>query len=195
MSEHEIENIKITPRIMEYTVELPDRELQWEKCPAYVTKIKIVKKMTSETKDGLEVISEDVPMEIAYTEMAMEDMGTVGAHGEAIKNVVKLSDVATKVSDTVALIDSKGGKIGKIEVPLGLTAIEQKKVDLADALVETFADEEGFIDERNLKAKATWGLGCPANCGGFKEFRYADMNPQIYYCENCNVKITLVDKK
>jgi hypothetical protein len=186
---HEIENIEHTPKQTEFTITLPDREKQWEKCPAFVTKTKVIRTQVTEVIDGLEVAGDPVEREVVYTEMAMEDTGVVGEHGETRLTVVKLSDIVGKVAEAVSVISGKGGKLGS---PVELSAVEQKKQVLSEALVASFADEEGVIDEQKLKEKASWGLGCPANCGDFRSFSYAEMVPQSYKCPVCGVTIFLV---
>jgi hypothetical protein len=184
------EIINQTPQQTEFTVQLPDRELQWEKCPAYVKKTKQVIQSTTEIVDGIEVTKASDPINVEYTELAMEDTGAVGEHGELIKNVIKLSDVAAKVSAAVVEI-GKGGAI-KVGEVLELSPSEVKQASLHEALITSFADEEGVVDEQALKEKASWGLGCPANCGGFREFSYVEMVPQNYKCAVCGVTIILV---
>jgi hypothetical protein len=159
------EIVNPTPKETEYIVTLPDREKQWEKCPAIVKKTKTVTHLTIERKDGVEKEGKPESYDIPYTEMAME------GEGQTVK-VVKLSEVKAKVSK---LSDS----------------LEFKEQILMEALTATYADSHGSIDDKALKEQATWGLGCPAFCGGYREFTYAEMVPQTYACPKCGVIIHL----
>ena len=181
--EIEIEEIiKPTPKQTEFTVQLPDREKQWEKCPVVVAKTKTVQLITREVIDGKLVEHTGIAEEVSYTEYAVEDSAVV--HGGVSKTPIKLSDVTKKVNDGVAIIAVKPQE--------NLTAAEKTKVDLGMVLAENFSDDKGIIDEKQLKEKAVWGLGCPANCGGFREFTFAEMVPQNYKCDVCGVTVILV---
>ena len=179
-----------TPKQTEFTIQLPDREVQWEKCPVYVTKTKQVIHSTTEIIDGKETMDSD-PVNVEYTEMAMEDTGEVDEAGNPQMQPIKLSDVSAKVDEAVTLHSSLSPvKGGATRV---LSDSDLKKAALADAMAATFADEDGVIDDQALKEKATWGLGCPSDrCGGYREFAYADMVPQVYVCPVCKAKITLI---
>ena len=154
-----------TPKQTEYIVTLPDREKQWEKCPAIVKKTKTVTHLTIERIDGVEKEGKPESYDIPYTEMAMEGEGQTA-------ELVKLSEVKAKVSE---LNDS----------------LEPKEQTLMEALKATYADSHGAIDDKALKEQATWGLGCPAYCGGYREFTYSEMVPQTYRCLKCRVIIHL----
>jgi hypothetical protein len=178
------EEIEIAPKQMDFTVVLPDREKQWEKCVAYVVKTKLVTQSTTEVIDDVSKTVSSDPIEVSYIEMAVEDKGT-DLHGEPLKEPIKLSDVAKKVDDAVAIIDIK-------PVPEDQSKEEKAKIAVADSLTTTFADDKGIIDEKKLKELATWGLGCPGNCGYFWEFKYVNIVPQRLHCPQCGVNINLV---
>ena len=127
------------------------------------------------------------PINVEYTEMAMEDTGEVDEAGNPQMQPIKLSDVSAKVDEAVTLHSSLSPVKGPNKV---LSDSDLKKAALADAMTTTFADEDGVIDDQALKEKATWGLGCPSDrCGGYREFAYADMVPQVYVVQFAKPKL------
>lgn len=171
-----------TPRQMEYTITLPDRGAQWEKCPAIVNKTKTVQLVTRETIDGNTVETEGEEQEVEYQETLMD------TSDPSNPIPVMLSDCVNIVHNAVTML-SAPSKMTTLQSDL--SPAEVAVPTMADSITGTFADEDGVVDEDVLKQRAKWGLGCPGSCGHFWEFPYQDMVPQILICPKCGVKVTL----
>jgi hypothetical protein len=203
MSNEDIMNNTIQTISM-YTISLPDREVQYSKTPAYVDVETISYGQPQVIDTYTETPNEKTPVIINGSTMYPTQITIQGqeytttdkvmlTEGEGRDTkVIMLSECATKVSDSVALLDSKtGGKGGLVGE---LTVKEQGNLDISDKIIATYAKGD-YVDaetlDEQLKHKGEWGLGCPNNCGRFYQFTYDTMIPQSFICDTCGKLIIL----
>ena len=187
----------ITPRIMDFTIPLPDRDTQYYKTGALLKRLrKRIIKVSNVVKgdDGLDAVTNEPDVVDAYE---TEELFTTGS-GENTK-VYSLKDFRDAVVDfyqnkTLLQIQTFEKRITGVDTP-ATTKLQSMK-NILSFLFPT-VDFSGTAQEcldnltNEVKNRGKWGLGCPGNCGYFWEFEYANMVPQTFSCPRCGVKITL----
>ena len=131
-----------TFRQMEFAIQLPDREHQFEKC-------QVIRPITVQTV-------------IQATVTKTDELGNIIPAPTTTNDAQSSTDQAPVTKD-----DGNGNQI-----PITGADLDAVTQDIVQA--------------------ATWGLGCPGNCGHFWNFTYDDMVPQILTCPVCSAQVTLV---